>query len=133
MDSNAGFTEEVIALRGLDGEIQFSPSNLALSRRNYLDRMASADTDSAGARFAIVLSALRLHSNCRCTPLSTMRSRVMLHQWDCRGQAVSKLSGGDAAMIAIGVCTCCVPETKILGIGMLLLGKVCYIGIVLKK
>jgi hypothetical protein len=62
-----------------------------------------------------------------------MSSRLPLHQWDCRGQAVSKLSGGDAAMIATEVYTNSVPEKKILGVGMLLFRKVCYFGIVLKK
>ena len=58
---------------------------------------------------------------------------MRVHQWDCRGREVPKLSGRDAAMIAIGVGTCSVPKRKILGLGMLLIGKVCYLSIVLEK
>jgi hypothetical protein len=62
-----------------------------------------------------------------------MTSRLLLHQWDCRGQAVSKLSSRDAARFAIGVRTNFIPKRKILGVGMLLFDKVCYPGIVLEK
>jgi hypothetical protein len=78
--------------------------------------MTSAGTDSKSVRFAITTFALRPCSNCRRTPYQTMRSGVTLHQWDYRGQAVLKLSGGDAARIAIGVRTYSVPESQMLDI-----------------
>jgi hypothetical protein len=53
-------------------------------------------------------------------------------QWRQRLTALS-LFGGDVAEFALGVLTNPVPGKKTLGIGMLLLGKVCYLGIVLKK
>jgi hypothetical protein len=68
----------------------------------------------------------------RITPKLQGR-RLLVHQWICRGRAVPKLSAGDVAIITIGVRTRCVPEKKIVGVGMLLSSKVCYVGIVLDK